>query len=111
MRRCSRGGFAENKHEPNCQQSVHLWDALAHITGELSKLPGRPVILAVTDGRDQGSSYTWNQVIAKSNAFIRPAGISVPLPDPAVLADPTTISTGPELTPDMGTRVPLKNPQ
>jgi hypothetical protein len=49
--------------------------------------------------------------IAKSNAFIRPAGISVPLPDPAVLADPTTISTGPELTPDTGTRVPLKNPQ
>jgi hypothetical protein len=62
MRRCSRGGFAENKHEPNCQQSMRLWDALAHITGELSKLPGRPVILAVTDGRDQGSSYTWNQM-------------------------------------------------
>jgi hypothetical protein len=181
---------------------VHLWDALAHITGEMSKLPGRRVILAVTNGRDQGSSYTWNQVrnldegrgvavfgmtyipdwskgmnraflqlssedpfhslcelsggtvvlsdtrlvqevlkrfvamlreryivefprpakaragahvqevkIARSNAFIRPTGISVPLPDPAVLADPTTVSSGPALTPDMGTRAPMKKPQ
>jgi hypothetical protein len=192
----------QNKKEPNCQQSVHLWDALAHITGEMSKLPGRRVILAVTNGLDQGSSYTWNQVrnldegrgvavfgmtyipdsskrvsraflrwssedpfhslcelsggtvilsdarllpdllkrfvamlreryivefprpanatagqhvqelrIARSNAFIRPAGISVPLLDPAVLADPTTISSGPAQTPDMGTRRPMKKPQ
>jgi hypothetical protein len=192
----------QNEKEPNCQQSVHLWDALAHITDEMSKLPGRRVILAMTNGRDQGSSYTWNEVrnlaegrgvavfgmtyipdssksvsraflrwssedpfhslcelsggtvvlsdtrlvpdalkrfvamlreryivefprpanatagehvkevkIARSNDFIRPAGISVPLPDPAVLADPTTISTGPAQTPDMGARAPMKKPQ
>jgi hypothetical protein len=192
----------QNEKEPNCQQSLHLWDTLAHITGDMAKLPGRRVVLAVTNGRDQGSSYTWNQVrnlaegrgvavfgityipdssksvsraflrwssedpfhslcelsggmvllsdarlvgdalkrfvamvreryivefprpanaragahvkevrIARSNDFIRPAGISVPLPDPAVLADPTTISTGPAQTPDMGTRAPMKKPQ
>jgi hypothetical protein len=192
----------QNEKEPNCQQSLHLWDALVHITGDMAKLPGRRVVLAVTNGRDQGSSYTWNELrslaegrgvavfglsyvpqysksrskafqrwssedpfhsvcelsgglvleavprlvedalkqfvamvreryivefprpanatagqhvqevrIARSNDFIRPAGISVPLPDPAVLADPTTISSGPEVTPDMGTRAPMKKPQ
>jgi hypothetical protein len=186
----------------NCQQTIHLWDALAHITGEMSNLPGRRVILAVANGRDGGSRYTWNQVrnlaegrgvavfglmyipdpsesasraylrwssedpfhslcelsggmvllsdtrllpdalkrfvamvreryivefprpanaragehvkevrITRTNDFIRPAGISVPLLDPAVRADPTTISTGPEQTPDMGTRQPMKKPQ
>jgi hypothetical protein len=192
----------QSEKETNCQQSLHLWDALAHITGDMAKLPGRRVILAVTNGRDQGSGYTWNQVrnlaegrgvavfgvtyipdssksassaflrwssedpfhslcelsggmvllsdtrlvgdalkrfvamvreryivefprpanaragehvkevrITRSNDFIRPAGISVPLPDPVVLADPTTISTGPAQTPDMGTRAPMKKPQ
>src|SRR5580704_11188090 len=29
----------QNKHEPNCPQSVHLWDALLHVAGKLHKLP------------------------------------------------------------------------
>src|SRR6202012_4924911 len=36
--------------------------------------------------------------------FVRSAGTSVPLPDPAVLADPTTVSVGPKDAPRMGTR-------
>jgi hypothetical protein len=56
-------------------------------------------------------AHTEDVKIARSNDFIRPAGISVPLPDPAVLADPTTVSSGPAPTPDMGTRVPMKTPQ
>jgi hypothetical protein len=36
--------------------------------------------------------------------FIRSAGISVPLPDAAVLADPTTVQSDPSLTPELGTR-------
>jgi hypothetical protein len=186
----------------DCQQSIHLWDALALITGDMSKLPGRRVILAISDGHDKGSDHTWNETrslaensgvavfglsyipqyaksanhsflrrssedpfhalcelsggvvflsnprslgealkafaitvreryivefprpahatpgvhvkevrIANGNDFIRPAGISVPLPDPAVMADPSTISTGPEQTPDMGTRRPMEKPQ
>jgi hypothetical protein len=188
--------------EVKCQQSTHLWDALALVVGDLSKLPGRRVILTVSDGHDQGSVRSWNEVrdlaeatgvavfgvryvpyeaksrqsrflswssedpfisvcelsggmvllsttksleftlnrfvtlvreryivefprpanatsgqhvqelrIARSNAFIRPAGISVPLLDPAVLADPTTISSGPAQTPDIGPRRPMKKPQ
>ena len=43
--------------------------------------------------------------------FIRPAGITVPLPDAALLADPTTVPSDPSLTPAMGTRAPMKKPQ
>jgi hypothetical protein len=39
------------------------------------------------------------------------AGISVPLPDPAVLVDPTTVISGPKEAPEMGTRHPLAKPQ
>jgi hypothetical protein len=43
--------------------------------------------------------------------FVRSAGTSVPLPDPAVLTDPTTVSTGPKDAPEMGTRKILTKPQ
>jgi hypothetical protein len=186
----------------SCEQSIHLWDALAHITGEMSKLPGRRVILAISDGRDKGSGHTWNETrslaenrgvavfglsyipqyakdanhsflgwnsedpfhalcelsggvvflsntrslgdalkafaitvreryivefprpanatpgvhvkevrIANSNDFIRPAGVSVPLPDPSVLADPSTVPSDPSRTPVVGTRKPMEVPQ
>ena len=191
----------KTRHEPSCPQSVHLWDALAHIAGELYKLPGRRVILVVTDGRDRGSRHTWKEVmtyagvtgvavfgvtyipaevvgksfhfprwgsedpflslcelsggmvslstttsleftlqrfvtmlreryivefpspanatsgqhgmnvkVAKSNYFIRPAGISVPIPDTALLADPTTVPSDPSRTPEQGTRKPMTKP-
>lgn len=163
-----------------CESQVHLWDALAFVTNQLSGQPGRRVILAVSDGQDRGSTHKWNEVrafaqnsavavfgmryvpwlsddspamgnvmedpyrsicelsgglvfsanradvakrlqgfvamvrgryivefprprnstkgqhqfvvtIDKSKAFIRSTGISVPLPDAKVLADPTTV--------------------
>ncbi len=192
----------QNRHTSNCKQSVHLWDALGFIASELSKLPGRRVILVVTDGRDRGSIRSWNEVrsytqaagiavfgmenmavtagwssiiwshqndanafqsicelsggmlmltspnsigktleqsiallreryivefprpsnstkgehdmrmkIAKGgNDFIRPSGISVPMPDPAVLADPTTVPSDPTHAPEQGQRHPLQKP-
>lgn len=42
--------------------------------------------------------------IYKSDDFIRPAGASVPMADPAVMADPTTVPLDPSLTPEQGTR-------
>jgi hypothetical protein len=42
--------------------------------------------------------------IEKTPAFIRPAGISIPIADPAVLADPTTVPSDPNLTPVQGNR-------
>ena len=46
--------------------------------------------------------------IAKTEAFIRPAGTSVALPDPAVLADPNTVPNDPTLEPVYGKRRVLK---
>jgi hypothetical protein len=43
--------------------------------------------------------------------FVRSAGISVPPPDPKVLADPATVSAGPKDAPEMGTRKILTQPQ
>jgi hypothetical protein len=190
----------QNKQETNCQQSMHLLDALAHITGELSKLPGRRVILAVTEGQDTGSHEKWNELrdlaqttgvaifglvykqsgplrthmpqryedifnsvcqlsggmvittdgvflsqelkrftemlreryivevprpadatpgehgilvkIAKSgDDFITSAGITVPVPDAALLAAPTTVPSDPSRTPELGTRTIMTKPQ
>jgi hypothetical protein len=190
-------------HEPKCREPVHLWDALGFIAGELYKLPGRRVILVVSDGQDKGSKRSWNEVrtyaqstgvavfgltyslvykaggvldfrhwgtedpfqsmcqlsgglVMTSNTeslaevwerfttilreryiveFPRPAnstagehdmqvrveksghdivrstGISVPIPDAAVLADPTTVPSNPSLAPQQGNRRPMKIPQ
>jgi hypothetical protein len=186
------------KHRPDCKQSIHLWDSLIYVTEELSKLPGRRVILVVTDGNDLGSRHGWNDVrflaqtkgvaifgmtemstfmlpsyqrrpnedpfnavcelsggvvvfankgnvaerlkgftvmlreryivefprpvdskggehdlivsIDKSHYFIRPSGISVPITDPALLADPTTVRADPSHAPEFGSRKVLVGP-
>jgi hypothetical protein len=51
----------QNQHSESCIQSVHLWDALGFVANELYKLPGRRVILVVSDGRDSGSVRLWNE--------------------------------------------------
>jgi hypothetical protein len=188
------------KNHTTCKQSAHLWDAIRYIDNELYKLPGRRVLLVVTDGRDRGSTISWNEVrtltqatgvtvfgfmnssvteawnrwvhqsdadsfqticelsggmimttspgsIAKtlersitllreryivefprpSNStkgehdmrvkiansgddFIRMSGITVPLPDPALLANPTTVPSDPSHAPEQGQRHILQKP-
>jgi hypothetical protein len=60
----------QSHHGTGCRQDVHLWDALSFIVNQLSGLPGRRVILAVTDGSDKGSKHRWNElrVFAQSSA-------------------------------------------
>jgi len=189
-------GRRENEH--GCSTHANLWDALTFLTHRLYDLPGRRVILAVTDGSDKGSKSTWNELrvdaqeravaifglkyvpevgqfrywgdgtespfdavcelsgglvlsanewslkkelklfttmlrgryivefprpfngtpgphnlavmIDKSHAFIRSAGIAVPMPDPAVMADPTTVPSDPSRTPELGKRRILTAP-
>ena len=49
--------------------------------------------------------------IAKSgDDFIRVSGISIPLPDPALLADPTTVPSDPSHAPEQGQRRILQKP-
>jgi hypothetical protein len=204
--------------DTDCKQKEHLWDAFAKLTESLHKLPGRRVILVVSDGKDDGSVHTWNQVIEQAqgasaaifglkyspdttttstenplqsrgeygistepappveldkespfrnlceltggtaklaslrtlkpspkgftvmvreryivefprplngtpgshgitvridrgNYFVRSAGITFPLMNPAVLADPTTVPSDPSLAPSLGSRSPLRSPQ
>jgi hypothetical protein len=191
----SRGRHSET----GCQQPAHLWDSVAFLANELHGLPGRRVVMAVTDGQDKGSKHTWNQVrgfaqyaavaifgltyvpnepgrthfvsregipfnsvcelsggivltaserdvdrvlkkfmqmlreryivelprpsngtkgvhsldmkIDKTSAMIRTTGISVPVRDPTLMADPATIPSDPSLAPELGTRRVLTPPQ
>jgi VWFA-related protein len=48
--------------DSDCKQPEHLLDALAKLTEGLQKLPGRRVILVVSDGEDHGSTHTWSTV-------------------------------------------------
>lgn len=181
------------KHPRRCKQTTPLWDALVYATNQLRGLPGRRAILVLTDGNDEGSRNTWNELrlFAQASAvavfavrspaaslfartsgrpiedplnsvcqlsggmvfttderslaktlqrftstlreryivefprahngtagvhdmevrvdkgadyFIRPTGISVPLADPALAHDPTTVPTDPTHEPEMGNR-------
>jgi len=73
----------EDKHGAKCQQEVHLWDALAFITDQLSGVPGRRVILAVTDGNDKESKHRWNEVrVFAQNSAVAIFGMSYVPNDP-----------------------------
>jgi hypothetical protein len=203
-----------NKREESCGSKGRLWDSLAQVAIELSNLPGRRVILMVTDGHDTGSKHSSNEVrtfaqatgaavfaltytpplsagiemsrqgrgvyiprggplvvsedplisvcelsggivmkmsdptalpasferfvkmlreryivefprpanstpgehgmevkIDKGSYLIRPSGVSMPVADAGLLADPTTIQAGPALTPEQGTRKVMTKPQ
>ena len=51
----------KEKHRRRCVPEVHLWDALTYLTRRLDTVPGRRVILVLTDGEDKGSRNTWNE--------------------------------------------------
>ena len=179
-----------------CANSVRLWGALGNIAGQISSLPGRRVILAISSGYDGGDGVKWTDLkhfaahksiaifgismpsydaaerfqftgmenlfdlvceltgglvmrpkkqelpqalsrfvelvrgryilefprpanaaagshdlevtLDKTKAFIRSSGISFPLPDPAVLSDPTTVPSDTSRTPQLGKRHALK---
>jgi hypothetical protein len=204
-----------NKREKVCDLRGRLWDSFARVAVSLSELPGRRVILVVTNGHDTGSKNSWNEVryfaqakgiavfalnfapaslptslgnygpgrgaylpsgggspavesplislcelsggivmgmsdtaalskslekfvtmvreryivefprpsnstagehdmevkIDKGIYTIRPSGVSMPLPDPALMSDPSTIQAGPSQTPEEGTRKVMKQPK
>ena len=50
----------------DCTKKEHLWDALAMLTESMRQLPGRRVILVVSDGNDDGSAHTLHQVIEEA---------------------------------------------
>jgi hypothetical protein len=46
--------------KPACAKHVQLWDAMGFVTAQLQKLPGRRVLLVLTDGVDRGSRMKWS---------------------------------------------------
>ena len=64
----------QKKHESDCKPSSRLWDALTSIILDpVYHLPGRRVVLAITDGSDKGSTSTWNYV----RALAQSAGVAI----------------------------------
>ncbi len=55
----------EKGKEPRapCKQSMPLWDSIARVLANMHEQGGRRVLLAVTDGADQGSKAQWIQVL------------------------------------------------
>jgi len=202
-----------DKREKDCELKGRLWDGLGQVAIALAGLPGRRVILVVTDGHDTRSKLSWNQVrdfaqargiaifalnlasttsgsigyrlgrggylasggqssplenplialcelsggivmrmsdptalskwlerfvtvlreryivefprpgnstagehgmeikIDKGHYLIRPSGVSMPVPDPVLMADPSTIQAGPSQAPEQGTRKVMNKPK
>jgi VWFA-related protein len=48
----------------SCKPDTHLWDVLAYVTQEMSTKAGRRTILAITNGDDQKSRYTPDDLTA-----------------------------------------------
>ena len=60
-----RGFDAPTLHlgkKPSCAHSIHLWDDAALVMQSMESLPGRKVLLVLSNGEDYGSSTSWNAV-------------------------------------------------
>jgi hypothetical protein len=54
----------ENKiPPPNCRAGLPLWDSMSEVLKDLDQQPGRRVLLAITDGGDDGSKTLWKDVM------------------------------------------------
>jgi hypothetical protein len=74
-------------------------------------LRGRYIVEFPRPFHSESGEHSLIVTIDKSDAFIRAAGISVPMADPAVLADPTTVPSDPSHSPEYGKRRILTAPQ
>jgi hypothetical protein len=48
---------------PNCRAGLPLWDSMSEVLKDLDQQPGRRVLLAITDGGDDGSKTLWKDVM------------------------------------------------
>ena len=52
-----------------CRAPIHLWDAMATVTSRVRSLPGRRVLVVVSDGHDWGSKSTADLVRVNASGF------------------------------------------
>jgi hypothetical protein len=57
----------QKKHPlPPCKPSMPLWDSMANVLDDLQHQSGRRVLLAITDGHDDGSRTLWTKVMRQA---------------------------------------------
>jgi hypothetical protein len=59
-------GLHGTKQHGSCPRSVHLWDAVVQISNALGNLPGHPVLLVVSDGKDGKSTASFAEANAQA---------------------------------------------
>jgi len=63
----------QTRHARPCPQKLQLWDAMGYLVKQLREVPGRRVMLVVSDGSDHGSVATWSDI----RSFTQEAGVAV----------------------------------
>jgi hypothetical protein len=119
----SWGGFVRNGtdvHELNsiCELSGGMltmnYPALAGKAVErlIPTVRGRYILEFPRPSNATGGAHDMRVKIEQGEGyFVRPAGISIPLPDPDLAKDPSTVLVGPAETPEQGKRRVLMNPK
>jgi hypothetical protein len=70
---------------PHCANSIHLWNALGTVAQSLGTMPGRRVLLVVSNGHDQKSPVHWNDLRRyAASRSIALFGL-YPIPEPTLL--------------------------
>ena len=106
----------ENSFQSLCELSggMVLWTDQGWIRHTLNQfttmLRERYIVEFPRPANSSAGEYGMLVKIDESSDFIRAAGISVPIPDEAVLADPTTVPSDPSRTPEIGKRHVLTKP-
>jgi hypothetical protein len=87
-------------------------DVAKRLKGFVAMVRGRYIVEFPRPRNSTKGKHEFVVTIDKSKAFIRSTGISVPLQDPKVLADPTTVTpSNGNPAPEEGTRHILETPQ
>ena len=60
--------FHRQRKQPElpCKPSLSLWDSMDNVIDDLTHQSGRRVLLAITDGEDEGSKTQWGQVMRRA---------------------------------------------
>ncbi len=56
------GLHGAGKAAPRCANSLHLWNAIGTAAESLANLPGRRILLVLSNGRDHRSNVRWNNL-------------------------------------------------